>query len=117
MVHGTIGTISDPHEIANVCGIEGVQYMIDNGKKVPFHFHFGAPSCVPATAFETAGATIDSIAIELLLQNKDIYYLSEIMNYPGVLFKDTEVMRKIELAKQYNKPIDGHAPGLRKCEA
>lgn len=115
--HGSVATISDPHEIANVCGIEGVQYMIDNGKKVPFHFHFGAPSCVPATAFETAGATIDSTAIELLLQNKDIYYLSEMMNYPGVLFKDTEVMRKIELAKQYNKPIDGHAPGLMGSDA
>jgi len=115
--HGSVATISDPHEIANVCGIEGVQYMIDNGKKVPFHFHFGAPSCVPAAAFETAGATIDSTAIELLLQNKDIYYLSEMMNYPGVLFKDTEVMRKIELAKQYNKPIDGHAPGLMGSDA
>jgi adenine deaminase len=110
--HGTVATISDPHEIANVCGLQGVQYMIDNGKKVPFHFHFGAPSCVPATCFETAGAVIDSNQIETLLQSPDIYYLSEMMNYPGVLFKDDEVMKKIALAKQYGKPIDGHAPGL-----
>jgi adenine deaminase len=110
--HGTVATISDPHEIANVCGLQGVQYMIDNGKKVPFHFHFGAPSCVPATGFETAGAVIDSNQIETLLQSPDIYYLSEMMNYPGVLFKDDEVMKKIALAKQYGKPIDGHAPGL-----
>jgi adenine deaminase len=112
VTHGTVATISDPHEIANVCGLAGVQYMIDNGKKVPFHFHFGAPSCVPATSFETAGATIDSNDIETLLQNKDIYYLSEMMNYPGVLFSDAEVMKKIALAKKYGKPIDGHAPGL-----
>jgi adenine deaminase len=81
VVHGTIGTISDPHEIANVCGVEGVHYMIDNGKKVPFHFFFGAPSCVPATAFETAGAAINSDQVAELLANKDIYYLSEMMNF------------------------------------
>lgn len=111
--HGTVATISDPHEIANVCGIEGVQYMIENGKKVPLKFHFGAPSCVPATAFETAGATIDSNAIKTLLANKDIYYLAEMMNFPGVLMQDDEVMKKIQYAKEVNKPIDGHAPGLR----
>ena len=111
--HGTVATISDPHEIANVCGIEGVEYMIDNAAKVPFKFHFGAPSCVPATSFETAGDIIDSTGIEQLLQRDDIYYLSEMMNYPGVLFKDEEVMKKIALAHQYNKPVDGHAPGLR----
>jgi adenine deaminase len=111
--HGTVATVSDPHEIANVCGIEGVWYMIRNAKKVPFKFHFGAPSCVPATAFETAGATIDAAAIETLLQSDDIFYLSEMMNYPGVLHQDAEVMAKIALAKKYNKPVDGHAPGLR----
>ena len=112
VVHGTIGTISDPHEIANVCGLEGVQYMIDNGKKVPFHFFFGAPSCVPATAFETAGASIDSVATAKLLASPDIYYLSEMMNFPGVLHQDTEVMQKIKAAHAIGKPVDGHAPGL-----
>jgi adenine deaminase len=112
VVHGTIGTISDPHEIANVCGLEGVQYMIDNGKKVPFHFFFGAPSCVPATAFETAGAAIDSIATAKLLASPDIYYLSEMMNFPGVLHQDAEVMEKIKAAHAIGKPVDGHAPGL-----
>ncbi len=112
VVHGTIGTISDPHEIANVCGLEGVQYMIDNGKKVPFHFFFGAPSCVPATQFETAGASIDSAATAKLLASPDIYYLSEMMNFPGVLHQDSEVMQKIKAAHQIGKPVDGHAPGL-----
>ncbi len=112
VVHGTIGTISDPHEIANVCGLEGVQYMIDNGKKVPFHFFFGAPSCVPATQFETAGASIDSAATAKLLASHDIYYLSEMMNFPGVLHQDSEVMQKIKAAHQIGKPVDGHAPGL-----
>jgi adenine deaminase len=112
VVHGTIGTISDPHEIANVCGLEGVQYMIDNGKKVPFHFFFGAPSCVPATQFETAGAVIDSEAITKLLASPDIYYLSEMMNFPGVLHQDIEVMQKIKAAHAIGKPVDGHAPGL-----
>ena len=112
VVHGTIGTISDPHEIANVCGLEGVQYMIDNGKKVPFHFFFGAPSCVPATEFETAGAVIDSTDIAKLLASPDIYYLSEMMNVPGVLHQDPEVMQKIKAAHAIGKPIDGHAPGL-----
>ena len=117
VVHGTIGTISDPHEIANVCGLEGVQYMIDNGKKVPFHFFFGAPSCVPATAFETAGASIDSVATAKLLASPDIYYLSEMMNFPGVLHQDAEVMQKIKAAHAIGKPVDGHAPGLMGEEA
>ncbi|MFN5253277.1 MAG: amidohydrolase family protein, partial [Chitinophagaceae bacterium] len=112
VIHGTIGTISDPHEIANVCGVEGVHYMINNGKKVPFHFFFGAPSCVPATTFETAGASINSEEVATLLDNKDIYYLSEMMNFPGVLFKDKEVMKKIKAAHAVGKPVDGHAPGL-----
>ncbi len=111
--HGTVATVSDPHEIANVLGVEGVEFMIENGKKVPFKFNFGAPSCVPATSFESAGAIIDSEAVNQLLQNKDIKYLTEMMNYPGVLFDDEEVMKKIAWAKHYNKPVDGHAPGLR----
>lgn len=111
--HGTVATVSDPHEIANVLGVEGVEFMIENGKQTPFKFNFGAPSCVPATAFESAGAIIDSNDIKTLLENPDIKYLAEMMNYPGVLFDDPEVMKKIDWAKHYNKPIDGHAPGLR----
>ncbi|MEO5777683.1 MAG: adenine deaminase [Flavobacterium sp.] len=113
VLHGTVGTISDPHEIANVLGKDGVHYMIENGKKVPLKFHFGAPSCVPATFFETAGAVIDSEQIKELMASPDIYYLSEMMNYPGVLFDDEEVLKKIAWAKHFNKPVDGHAPGLR----
>jgi len=111
--HGTVATISDPHEIANVLGIEGVEFMIENGKQTPFKFNFGAPSCVPATSFESAGAVIDSNGIQKLLENPDIKYLAEMMNYPGVIFDDPEVIKKIVWAKQYNKPVDGHAPGLR----
>ncbi|MBD0402153.1 adenine deaminase [Flammeovirga sp. EKP202] len=111
--HGTVATVSDPHEIANVLGVEGVQYMIDDGKKTPLKFNFGAPSCVPATNFESAGATINSRAIESLLKSKDIKYLAEMMNWPGVLYGDAEVKKKILAAKTLNKPIDGHAPGLK----
>ncbi|MEX0291476.1 MAG: adenine deaminase [Flavobacteriaceae bacterium] len=115
--HGTVATVSDPHEIANVLGEKGVHFMIENGKKVPLKFHFGAPSCVPATSFESSGATIDSDGIESLLHSPDIYYLAEMMNYPGVLKGDEEVMRKLQAAKQTGKPVDGHAPGLRGSEA
>lgn len=111
--HGTVGTISDPHEIANVLGVEGVEYMIDNGNTVPLKFHFGAPSCVPATSFETAGAEIGPDDIDKLLQRPDIVYLAEMMNWPGVLFNDDVVMQKLALAKKYGKVIDGHAPGLK----
>ncbi len=113
VLHGTVATVSDPHEIANVLGIAGVDYMIENGKQVPFKFHFGAPSCVPATFFETAGAVIDSDGIRQLIASPDIYYLAEMMNYPGVIYDDAEVLKKLEWAKKYEKPIDGHAPGLR----
>ncbi len=113
VVHGTIATISDPHEIANVCGLEGVDYMINNGKEVNFKFNFGAPSCVPATVFETAGAALNSEDVKKLLERDEIKYLSEMMNFPGVLFKDDEVMKKIVYAHELNKPVDGHAPGLR----
>jgi adenine deaminase len=112
VVHGTVATISDPHEIANVCGMEGVEYMIANGKTVPFKFHFGAPSCVPATIFETAGAALNAKEVDTLLSNEAIFYLSEMMNFPGVLHEDEEVLQKIASAKKYNKPVDGHAPGL-----
>src|SRR6187401_2728310 len=113
VVHGTVATVSDPHEIANVCGMEGVDFMIANGKTVPFKFNFGAPSCVPATVFETAGAALDSKDIEELLQRDEIKYLSEMMNFPGVLNEDDEVMKKIAAAHRLLKPVDGHAPGLR----
>jgi len=113
VVHGTVATVSDPHEIANVLGIPGVKFMIENGKKVPFKFNFGASSCVPATPFETAGAVLGVKEIEELLTMEEVKYLSEMMNYPGVLFNDPEVMAKLALAKKFGKPIDGHAPGLR----
>jgi len=113
VTHGTVATVSDPHEIANVCGLPGVEFMIRNGNSVPFHFNFGAPSCVPATRFETAGATLDAAKVEQLLARDEIKYLSEMMNFPGVLFKDPEVMEKIAAAQRLGKPVDGHAPGLR----
>src|ERR1017187_65704 len=113
VVHGTVATISDPHEIANVCGLKGVEFMIENGKKVTFKFYFGAPSCVPATVFETAGASLNSAEVNTLLAKDEINYLSEMMNFPGVLNHDEEAMKKIYSARKYNKPVDGHAPGLR----
>ena len=113
LIHGTVATVSDPHEIANVLGVKGVDFMIENGKKVPLKFNFGAPSCVPATSFESAGAFINADDIQKMMANPDIKYLAEMMNYPGVLFDDEEVLQKIEYAKNNNKPIDGHAPGLR----
>jgi adenine deaminase len=117
VVHGTVATVSDPHEIANVCGIKGVEFMIENAATIPFKFNFGAPSCVPATTFETAGAELDSKAVEALLQREDVLYLTEMMNFPGVLNGDEEVMKKIAAAKKWGKSIDGHAPGLRGDEA
>ncbi|MCP4551957.1 MAG: adenine deaminase [Bacteroidetes bacterium] len=112
VVYGTVASVSDPHEIANVLGIDGVKYMIKNGDSVPFKFFFGAPSCVPATEFESSGAVLGVSEIEKLLALPEIKYLSEMMNFPGVIFGDKEVAAKISLAKKYNKPIDGHAPGL-----
>jgi len=117
VVHGTVATVSDPHEIANVLGVKGVDFMIENGKKVPLKFNFGAPSCVPATSFESAGAILDADNIKLMMENPDIKYLAEMMNYPGVLFDDEEVLKKIQHSKNNNKPIDGHAPGLRGGDA
>ncbi|GAB3970608.1 adenine deaminase [Spirosoma terrae] len=117
VVHGTVATVSDPHEIGNVLGVEGVEYMLREGSRVPFKFMFGAPSCVPATQFETAGATIGVRDVRYLLSLKEIGYLAEMMNFPGVLHQDPEVMTKIALAQAFNKPVDGHAPGLRGEEA
>ena len=117
VVHGTVATVSDPHEIANVLGMEGVRFMIANSKKSPFKFYFGAPSCVPATSFETSGARLGVADTEDLLAMPDIWYLSEMMNYPGVIYKDAEVMAKLSAAKKAGKPVDGHAPGLSGEEA
>jgi len=115
--HGTVATVSDPHEIANVCGMKGVEYMIENGKKVPLKFFFGAPSCVPATPFETAGAELTAEDVAALLERDDILYLAEMMNWPGVLNGDPDVIKKIESAAKRGKPVDGHAPGLRGKDA
>ncbi|PJJ58784.1 adenine deaminase [Hymenobacter chitinivorans] len=113
VTHGTVATVSDPHEIGNVLGVAGVEYMLESGRSVPFKFCFGAPSCVPATPFETAGAEITAQDIEQLFQNPEIGYLAEMMNWPGVLHRDADVMEKIALAQRYGRPVDGHAPGLR----
>jgi adenine deaminase len=115
--HGTVATVSDPHEIANVLGVEGVEYMIEDGAQVPFHFAFGAPSCVPATPFETSGAELDAEAVAALLDRDDVPYLSEMMNVPGVIARDPDVMAKIEAAQQRGKPVDGHAPGVHGADA
>jgi len=115
--HGTVGTVSDPHEIANVLGVDGVEYMIADGSRVPFHFAFGAPSCVPATPFETSGAKLDPDAVAALLDRDDVPYLSEMMNYPGAINRDPDVMAKIEAAEARSKPVDGHAPGVQGNDA
>ena len=110
--HGTVSSVSDPHEIANVCGVEGVRFMIENGQSVPFKFNFGAPSCVPATVFETAGDALSAAKVRELLELNEVKYLSEMMNFPGAISGDREVLQKIEAARQLGKPVDGHAPGL-----
>lgn len=117
VIHGTVATVSDPHEIANVLGAAGVQFMLDDAARSPFKFCFGAPSCVPATIFESAGAALDAAAVDDLLQNPRIGYLSEVMNFPGVLNADPELMAKIAAARRLGKPVDGHAPGLKGDEA
>lgn len=117
VVHGTVATVSDPHEIGNVMGVAGVEYMIENGNQVNFKFNFGAPSCVPATTFETAGAEITPEEVEYLLKKPEVKYLAEMMNWPGVLFNDETVYQKLDIAKRLGKPIDGHAPGLRGDQA
>lgn len=112
LAHGTVATVSDPHEIANVLGVKGLDFMLDNASKVPLKFYFGVPSCVPATAFETSGSVLDSSIVQTLLEREEFKYLSEMMNFPGVIYDDKEVWAKIQAARKNNKPIDGHAPGL-----
>ncbi len=110
---GTVACVCDPHEIANVCGIPGVDYMIENAKHAPLKFYFGAPSCVPATEFDSAGAVINAHDVDLLLQRDDIHFLAEMMNYTGVVENDEEVMQKLKAAQRHKKPIDGHAPEIQ----
>lgn len=117
VTHGTVATVSDPHEIANVMGLEGVEYMLENARHTKLSINFGAPSCVPATTFETAGAELDVAAVTRLLARDDIKYLSEVMNYPAVLNGDAEMLAKIAAARERGKLVDGHAPGLRGAEA
>jgi len=117
VVHGTVATVSDPHEIANVLGVAGVRYMLENAAQVTFKFNFGAPSCVPATAFETAGAEITVAEVKALLDDPRIRYLSEMMNFPGILQGDPTCLAKVKAAHERGKPVDGHAPGLRGEEA
>ncbi len=112
VVHGTVACVADPHEIANVNGMEGIEYMNEDGRKVNFKFYFSAPSCVPATHLETSGAVITAKEIEQLILKGSVKHLGEMMNFPGVIKEVPEVMEKIELAKKYGIPIDGHAPGL-----
>jgi adenine deaminase len=112
VIHGTVACVCDPHEIANVCGVSGIDYMIENGNKSPMKFYFGAPSCVPATPFDSAGAELNAADVDALLKRDDIKFLAEMMNYPGVIEKDEQVLLKLQAAKKYNKPIDGHAPEL-----
>lgn len=117
VIHGTTAVVSDPHEISNVLGLDGVRFMIENGRKVPFNFYFGAPSCVPATSFESAGAVLGPKEVDEMLSWPQIKYLSEMMNFPGVLSGDESVLSKLESARKYNKPVDGHAPGLKGDQA
>jgi adenine deaminase len=117
VIHGTVATVSDPHEIANVLGVEGVRYMIDDHRGSPLKIRFGAPSCVPATAFETAGAALSAEQVGALLRDPEIGYLAEVMNYPGVLAREPVFLSMIEQARAAGKPVDGHAPGLRGSQA
>ncbi len=110
--HGTVAAVSDPHEIANVLGLAGVSFMLENARQTPFHILFGAPSCVPATAFETSGARLDAEQLEQLFEQNEVGFLSEVMNVPGVLAGDPDLLAKLQLASRFDRPIDGHAPGL-----
>jgi len=117
VVHGTVATVSDPHEIANVLGAAGVAYMIADARRTPFKFHFGAPACVPATPWETSGAELDARAVTRLLAQPAVGYLAEVMDFPGVLARASELLAKIAAARRQGKPVDGHAPGLRGAAA
>jgi adenine deaminase len=115
--HGMVAAVADPHEIANVLGADGVRFMVENARRSPFKIFFGVPSCVPATPFETAGAALDLAEMESLLQEPEVRHVAEMMNFPGVLARDPQVMAKIVLGHRLGRPVDGHAPGLRGSEA
>lgn len=112
VLHGSVGAAADPHEIGNVLGMAGVEFMLQNAGQMPFAFCFGAPSCVPATPFETSGAHLGAAQVKELLDREDVYFLAEMMNFPGVLEGNAEVMAKIDAARKHGKPVDGHAPLL-----
>ena len=110
--HGTTSIIADPHEIANVCGVKGIEYMLQAGKNLPMNVYFNIPSCVPATPYDESGAILNADALRPLYEQERIIGLGEMMNYPGVVFGDKDVLRKINDAISLNKPVDGHAPML-----
>lgn len=110
--NGTVAVVTDPHEIANVMGLDGVKFMIKDSKQTPLKTYYCAPSCVPATPFETSGAELNSNDIEFLFKEYKLKALGEMMNYPGVIYKDEEVHAKLNIAKKYNAIIDGHIPGI-----
>ena len=109
---GVVAVVADPHEIANVCGLEGIEFMMDNGRKSKFHFNFCAPSCVPCTTFETSGARIGHSDIAALLEKDEICAVAEFMNAFGVLTGDPECKAKLDAARRAGKKVDGHAPGM-----
>ncbi|HOP03287.1 MAG TPA: adenine deaminase [Tenuifilaceae bacterium] len=110
--HGTVAVVTDPHEVANVAGIDGIRFMVNDAKQTKLKFFFGIPSCVPASPIEKSGAVLGAEKVESLLKENDFYFLAEMMNFPGVVFNDKDVHRKLNAAKKVGKPIDGHAPGL-----
>lgn len=110
--HGTVAVVTDPHEVANVAGVEGIRFMVEDSKTVPLKFFFGVPSCVPATPLEKSGATIDHQQVYELLSEPDFHFLAEMMNFPGVINNDRDVVMKLDAAKKFKKPVDGHAPGF-----
>ena len=113
-LHGTSAVITDPHEIANVCGIDGIKYMLQATSNLPISVYFMVPSCVPATEFDESAYTLDSDAVLecFKLDNNRILGLAEMMNYPGVIYCNTDVLRKIFETHKLGKRVDGHAPGL-----
>jgi len=110
---GTTSVITDPHEIANVCGLEGIKFMMDSTKDLPLNVYYMLPSCVPATPFENSGARLEAKELEKLMSNPMVLGLGEMMNYPGVIGGDSKIIEKLKLAQDYNKIIDGHSPDIK----
>ena len=113
LVHGTTAVAADPHEIANVLGAAGIEYMLKSAEQQPMNIYFTLPSCVPATDMETAGAHLTAEDLQPFFDREKIVALAEMMNFPGVIFRDADVLAKIESARLQKKPVDGHAPGLK----